>query len=154
MSKIEPQTIRGADARTAGDYDMYLQISADLLNLAVEHETIDESTVATFINDFQNARNAWEVRQVQSPLTRLLYREAIDYSDILYNNGEINEANYKMLKSNIALGKEFTSSDLDDADRLDTVAVRTSNGSAHPAEAASEILEGLEQMELRRVSRH
>jgi hypothetical protein len=150
MTKVELSTLQGAEANTAGEYYMHLRTSVDLLNLAAEHNVIDEGTFNTLVHDFQNARNAWDVLQVQRPLMRLMYREAVDYSDILYRHRVIDAANYSALKANLTKGKEFTTRDLEDADHLDSVAARPASGLEALSDAAQQIFDGLRRMELRK----
>jgi len=150
MTKVEVSTLQGAQADTAGEYYMHLRTSVDLLNLAAERGVIDEATLHIYINDFHHARNAWEVLQVQRPLTRLMYREAIDYSDILYRHQVIDAANYAVLEANLAKGKEFTARDFEDADHLDSLAARAASGLEVPGDAAQQIFDGLRRMELRK----
>lgn len=150
MKKVELASLQGEQADTAGEYYMHLQTSVGLLNLAVEHCVVDDTTLDTFTHDFRQARNAWDVLQVQKPLTRLLYREAIDYSDILYRHKAIDAANYAALKANLAKGKEFTTRDLEDADHLDSVAARAARGLEDPGSASSQIFYGLRNMEQRK----
>ena len=150
MNKVEVSTLQGAQANTTGEYFMHLRTSVDLLNLAVGRGLLDEGAFNIYVHDFQNARNAWEVLQVQRPLMRLMYREAVDYSDILYHHGVIDVANYTALKANLTKGTEFTTRDLEDADHLDSVAARAASGLEAPSDAAQQIFDGLRRMELRK----
>lgn len=150
MNKVELASLQGEQANASGEYYMHLRTSVDLLNLASERGVIDEGTFDTFVHDFRNAQNAWEVLQTQHLLTRLLYRKAIDYSDILYHHGVINAANYRELKANLAKGKEFTTRDLEDADHPDSVAARAAYGLEAPDNASRQIFDGLRNMELRK----
>lgn len=150
MTKIELSTIQGTQADTAGEYYKHLQTSVDLLNLAAERGILDEERLNTLAHDFHNARNAQEVLHVQNPLLRVLYREAIDYSDILMRHRVIDAANYRELKSLLTKGKEFTARDLEEADHLDSVAARAANGLEDPSGAAQQIFDGLRQMDLRK----
>ncbi|HEY4502093.1 MAG TPA: hypothetical protein VJJ20_03455 [Candidatus Paceibacterota bacterium] len=150
MKKVELSSLQGEQVDTAGEYYMHLRASTDLTNLAVEHRVIDDATLDTFIHDFRQARNAWEVLQVQRPLTRLLYREAIDYSDILLKHSIIDSVNHRELKANLAKGKEFTTRDLEDADHLYSVAARAARGLEDPASASNQIFDGLRNMEQRK----
>lgn len=150
MDKVELSTLQGESANTAGEYYMHLRTAVDLLNLAAERNVIDVETFNGFVYDFRNARNARDMMQTYQVLTRLLYREAVDYSDILYRHGVIDFKNYRLLKENLGKGSEFTKRDLEDADHLDSVAARAASGLEDPGAAGKQILDGLRQMELRR----
>ena len=77
------------------------------------------------------------------PITRILYREAIDYSEILLNRGIIDRSNAEALKANIQRGKEFTNKDLDWADSIDPKNIQKLSD----AKAANKIEETLIRME-------
>ncbi len=150
MTKVEISMIQGPEANTAGEYFRNLRASADLLNLAAERGIINEDMLNNFVHDFRDARNAWDVIKTRRPLLRMMYREAVDYSDILLYCGVIDARNYRALKEILSKGKEFTTRDLEAADHIDSVSARAAAGLEDPGNAAHQILDGLRQMELRK----
>ena len=148
--KITLADIQNPEANQEGEYFMHLNTARDLLNLAVERSILQPAEADVMVHDLRNARNASEVLEAQRPLTRRLYQEAVDYSDILHRHGAIDYGNYTELKSNIQRGKEFTSRDLEDADHLDSIAARAAAGLESPKSANNEISEGLDRMQLRK----
>ncbi len=121
LNEITAESLTGKSANTVGEFMEHMRASAGMLDLAVKEGVVDQAQLEVFVNDFQNAQNAWEVLQIRTGLTRILYREAIDYSDILYNEGVIDLDNHRLLKSNLSKGSEFTTKDLQDADELDKI---------------------------------
>lgn len=112
LNEITAESLTGKSANTVGEFMEHMRASAGMLDLAVKEGVVDQAQLEVFVNDFQNAQNAWEVLQIRTGLTRILYREAIDYSDILYNEGVIDLDNHRLLKSNLSKGSEFTTKDL------------------------------------------
>lgn len=137
-------------ANTHGEYAIHIAVACDLINLAVQRGVLDAAARDMCIYDVQNAQNALEAMRATSDLTRTLYRMAIDYSDILYKHKSIDVKNYRMLKSNIARGPEFTTRDLEDADHIDAVGARAAAGLEAPGSAGKVILDGLINMNLRK----
>ena len=146
--KIEAAEITNPTADQAGEYIMHRNTALDILNLAAESGVITSEQSEVMVHDLYEARNAKEMLDSQRPLTRRLYQEGIDYSDILFRHGAIDAENYRELKSNISRGKDFTVRDLENADRLDTIGAQAIAGMEDPGIAGEEILRGLNQMNL------
>lgn len=146
--KIEVSDITNPDADQRGEYPMHRDAALDLLNLASEKGVITDDQREVVIHDLHNARNAFEMLQASRVLTRRLYQEAVDYSDILLRHGVINQANYEELKSNLSRGKDFTTRDLENADHIDTLGAQAAAGIEDPSIAGEEILKGLDRMHL------
>lgn len=70
-----------------GDIRSQFPFASELLVLAQEHKVISKAGVETFAYDLKHARDYIEVREVENHILRILYAEAIDYSDILLQHG-------------------------------------------------------------------
>lgn len=131
-----------------GDIRSQFPFASELLVLAQEHNVITKQGAETFAYDLKHAhaRDEIEVREVEDNILRILYDEAIDYSDILLQHGRTDIENYHILKANIARGKEWTKRDQAMADQLDSLAQRAAAGLVDPTAAAEQIFTTLERM--------
>jgi hypothetical protein len=155
---ITAESLIGDATDTQGEYMMHVEASAQILNLAVREGVLDQQALDIFVHDFKGAQNAFEVLKVRQSLTSLLYREAIDYSDILYKTGVIGRKDFEELKSNIGRGRVFTNQDLDQADELDKIAHQAAHNlrerilsNEDSLTAGERINEGLAGMQARRA---
>ncbi len=117
---LEVSDLIGDEACQLGQYWQNIRCARDLLEFAFANGVLNEEQAKVFIYDFQQASNAYEVLKIRGVLTRMMYLEAIDYSEILFRNWIIDRVNRDLLAENISKGEDWAKEDLAIADQLES----------------------------------